>query len=179
MTTTAKVAGILLGAALCTLVIAGSRVPWTPVPDGSAAIRLSWRAVLPVVEECREPTADEVAHLPSHMRPAEICTGSPITFRLLFLLDGAVLLDELLVPGGSRSQRPVHVYHEFRVAPGTHRIEVELGPENAEVATAAGATTTSLDETVRLDPLDIVLITRVDGALVIRQSGLEAAPTRF
>ncbi len=169
MTRSSQIGGLILGAVLCLAIAAGSRIPWTPVPDGSGLIRLSWRTVLPSIEECREPTEDEVAHLPAHMRPAEVCTGEPIPFRLRFSLDGRVVVDEVVVGAGRGVDRPVHVYHEVPVRPGTHRVDVDFEPEDPTAAGVPDGLGSSLGQDVLLDPLGIALITlQADGGLVLR-----------
>lgn len=52
---------------------AGSRARFELEASGDAAIRLSWRAVGRPVEQCRTPSAEELAQLPVHMRRSEIC----------------------------------------------------------------------------------------------------------
>jgi len=168
--TGARLWGLFLGALVCTAVVAASQVPWTPEPGGDAMVRLSWRAVPPSVEDCHPPTEEELAGLPQHMRPTEICAGHALPFRLRFVLDGRVVVDEQVVGAGARGDRPMYVFHELRTEPGTHRIEVEFGPDGtANADEAIGAQGSSLVREVDLGPLDIALVTRSsDGALLLR-----------
>ena len=180
MTKLARASGVMLAVIVCAAVIAASQVPWTPEPSGQAMVRLSWRAVPPSVEDCHAPTEDELAGLPAHMRPRELCSGRALPFRLRFVLDGRVVVDEQVVGAGARRDRPVYVFHELRTDPGSHRIEVEFGPEQtgggdglvdatSDSAGSESAAGTVLVENVELGPLDIALVTRrSDGTLVLR-----------
>ena len=170
----ARWGGIVLGTFLCAAVIAGSRVPWDPEPPQAAVVRLSWRAVPAMVEECHPPTEEELAGLPPHMRPPEICVGRAIPFRLRFRLDGETLVDEQVLGAGVREGRPMYVFHEARTVAGEHVIEVDWvpdgqGADEGASATAAGIEGATLREVVTLQPLDIALVTwGEDGGLVLR-----------
>jgi len=161
---------LIVGATLCIAVAFGGRIPWTPEPDGPALVRLSWRAVLPTVEDCHAPTEDELTGIPSHMRPAEICDGRPVPFRLRFVLDGETLVDEPVIGAGARADRPMYVLHEVSVEPGTHHIEVAFGPDGDEVAGSAGVGGSVLSQEIEMEALDIALVTRdAQGDLVVRR----------
>ena len=73
------------------LIVAASRVNWEATPDSKSELRISWRYASPTTKACRPPTEAELAGLPQHMRPAEICEGGPIPFSLRIALDGRVL----------------------------------------------------------------------------------------
>ncbi len=169
MSRTSGAGALLIGATICVAIISAGRIPWTPEPEGTALVRLSWRAVLPSEEDCHPPTPEELAGLPQHMRPAEICTGGPIPYRLRFTLDGETLVDEAVTGAGAREDRPMYVLHEVKVEPGKHRIDVEFGPEEGASSGGGGPAGSSLVQEVELGPLDIALVTRdSDGELILR-----------
>jgi hypothetical protein len=132
----------------------GTRAPFRIEPRDDAAIRLSWRAVGRPVEQCRTPSAEELARLPVHMRRSEICERRLSAFRLEVDLDGERALDLRVEPEGAQRDRPAYVLHELRVAPGAHRLAVRFTPEDA-----AGAAPLALDAELSLAPHEVALVT--------------------
>ena len=106
-----------------------------------------------------EPTPEELAALPPHMRMKEICERRHAPFRLVVRLDGETVRDELRKPSGAAGDRPLYVFEDIPVPPGPHRIEVEFreesegGPRRPPLL---------LDEETRLDPRAVVLVTLDD-----------------
>jgi len=154
-------------AALVTLGVAGmSRAPYAAGETDRAAVRLAWRARGARVEECRRPSAEELARLPPHMRREEICEGRVLPHRLVVTLDDRVVIDEVVHAAGAHADRPLFVYHEIAATPGRHaftaRFERESppGPEGT-VRADDGAAPAVLELTDELDlrPLDVALIT--------------------
>jgi hypothetical protein len=168
--------GGALGAALLTAgLVLGSRVPWRVEGGGDASIRLSWRVVGERIEQCREPTAAEQANLPPHMRQTRLCERRLAPFRLAVRVDGAELLDASVRPSGAREDRPTYVFHELRVPPGEHRLELRFEVERPPGSGPPAQPPLLLDERVRLAPRRVLLVTRAaeTGALAILS---EAAP---
>ena len=127
----------VLGASLATLAIlvigAATRAPWTATPADRALLRLSWRAESETMEECRSLTEEELAELPVHMRTPEVCERRAVPYLLKVDIDGRTFLDDTLHGSGAREDRPVHVFREFALRPGTHAVDVEffaIGAEN-------------------------------------------------
>ncbi len=150
----------LVGAILTAGLVAGTRVPWLAEPADQALIRLSWRAAGDRVEECREPSADEQAALPAHMRPQSICERRLLPFRLVVRIDGMERASELLHASGANEDRPTTVFRDFRVEPGPHRLEIRFQGEGAPGASAMAHPPLRLEETVLLAPRQILLVTR-------------------
>ena len=164
------------GAALAAL----SFTPYTAEPGDRAVVRLAWRARGERVRECRRLTAEELARLPQHMRQEEVCERRILPYRLRVDLDGARVVDELVRAGGAREDRPLFVFRDLAVTPGTHHLQVtferEAGeegdderPHPEEVdATEAGRRARetparlALDGPVVLVPRQIVLVTYDD-----------------
>jgi hypothetical protein len=154
------VAGVAVAALLGAGLVLGTRVPWLAEPGGDALIRLSWRALGERVEECREPSAEEQARLPAHMRQGRVCEGRIAPFRLVLRLDGRTQLDVRVAASGAREDRPTYVFHELRVPPGGHRLELRFEVERPPGSRPAAQLPLLLDERVELAPRQILLVTR-------------------
>ena len=157
-------AGIL--ALLLTVATAAlSRIPATFTPPTEAALRLSWRVEGAVVENCRQPTSEELAELPVHMRNPRACIGQIAPYLLSVRIDGAVLVTDTLEAAGARGDRPLTVLRDFSVAAGSHDLQVAfeaLLPQGAVVAEGS-VTGLAWAGTVTLEPRDVALLT-LDGS---------------
>lgn len=151
-----RIVGALFAVALTALGVAASQWPWSVHGEDEARIRLSWRTVSEPLRACREPTPEELAALPPHMRMKEICERRHAPFRLVVRLDEAPVHDAVHQPSGARGDRPLYVFEEIPVAPGAHRIEIEFG-ELMEDGTRRAPL--RLDATARLAPREIALVT--------------------
>jgi hypothetical protein len=169
-------------AAAAMLLLGGlSRVPYDATGADHAAIRLSWRSTGELVQECRRPTPAELERLPIHMRREEICEGRLLPYRLRVMIDGRLVVDDLVKPSGMRGDRPLYVFREIPVKPGSYRVAVsweeereERSPDGAarvagEVTAGAGSASREarnllprqlgLETGVELESRDIALIT--------------------
>jgi hypothetical protein len=127
--------GGALAAAATAAVAALSQVPYTPEPGPEALLRLSWRARGERVEICRQLSAEELEALPRHMRQERICEGSTAQYRLRVEVDGERRVDEPVQGSGEPQVRPLYVYRELPLPPGTHRIGItfeRVGPAEPE-----------------------------------------------
>ncbi len=111
-----------------------SLTPYTAEPGARAVVRLAWRARGERVRECRRLTAEELARLPQHMRQEEICERRILPYRLRVDVDGARVVDELVRAGGAREDRPLFVFRDLAVTPGTHHLQVTFEREGTPVA---------------------------------------------
>jgi hypothetical protein len=152
---------LAIGFAAC--LVLGSAWPWSLASSDSGLIRLSWRAVGRRVEACREPSAEELAALPAHMRQTSICEARLAPFRLSVKIDGEAVRDRLIEPSGARGDRPAYVHEEFPASPGEHRLWVRFTAELPAGAPAEPPET--LDATARVEAGRIVLVTRSDAGL--------------
>jgi hypothetical protein len=129
---------IVLGTSLASVAIlaigAATRVPWTATPADRALLRLSWRAESETMQECRSLTEEELAELPVHMRTPEVCERRAVPYLLKVDIDGRTFLDDTLHGSGAREDRPVYVFREFALRPGTHAVDVEFFAIGAEDA---------------------------------------------
>ncbi len=182
-----RVARIVVGGLLVAVSIAGlgllTRYSHGASPD-RAALRLAWRMPVPRVVECREPTAEELADLPIHMRQDEICEGRAVEYRLEVHVDGVARHRSLKAGAGARGDRPVHVFQELPLEPGSRHVRVVF--ERADGGGAPGAGTAEdgttgtgateapvrlvVDRTLEVEARDVVLVTydRDGGRLVAR-----------
>jgi hypothetical protein len=162
----ARIVGAVLAVALMVAMVAASQWPWMVHGEDEARIRLSWRTVSEPVEACREPTPEELAALPQHMRMEQVCERRHAPFRLIVRLDGTTVRDALHEPSGAAGDRPLYVFEEIAVSPGPHRIEVEFSEEQEGPARRAPM---RLEAEARLAPREIALVTvnDSDGRLVL------------
>jgi hypothetical protein len=148
-------------------IVAGSQVPYRVSPEQDARIRLSWRAPPPRVDECRPPTEADLKGLPPHMRPGEICEGRFLPFRLRVEIDGEGALDREILPAGARRDRPVYVYEDLQLEPGTHDLVVRFEVADGTEPVASKVPPLELDARIELGPREVVLVTRKDQGLVL------------
>jgi hypothetical protein len=163
---TRGVFGVLGGAGLLAVLRLASFVPYTAERDVGAIVRLAWRARGERVQDCRRRTPDELAKLPVHMRQEEVCEGRILPYRLVVEMDGTAAVNQLIHGAGAREDRPLYVFQDLVVSPGTHRIGVTFTREGApptDSTTGAGALTTparlTLDTVLTLGSRRVVLVT--------------------
>lgn len=116
--TVAVIAGVLLREL--------SIAPLAGAPADQAVLRLSWSARPERVEQCRRLDDEELAQRPAHMQLRFECEGHFARYSLSVRVGDRVVADDTLRGGGFRNDRPIHVFEEYAVAPGTHRIRVEM-----------------------------------------------------
>jgi hypothetical protein len=137
-----------------------SRVPTVHANEGEAMLRLSWRLRGARIEQCRQRTPEELEALAPHMRSPEVCVGANASYELNVKLDGREVVRDTVHPGGVRADRPVYVFQELRVSPGTHLVEVKLAAILPEAFDPGGAVVgLALAERVRIGPAEIALVT--------------------
>ena len=102
---------------------------------GASQLRLSWRARPERIEECRRPSAEELAKVAEHMRQRVICTGAEASYTLRVTMDDSVLTEEVVRGGGLRHDRPLSLLRDFPVRQGAHRIHVTLVRRETPAAT--------------------------------------------
>jgi hypothetical protein len=127
----------VLAAGSAAALAALSQLPYTPPAAEEATLRLSWRARGERVRECRRLPAEEVAALPAHMRREEECTERILPSHLRVEVGGRVLVDDTVRASGARGDRPLYVFREIPLLPGTHDLRVRFG--RAEQGADGGA----------------------------------------
>jgi len=99
----------------------------TPRDDGM--VRLAWRMVGSKVNICHEPTAEELAELPQHMRRERVCSNRIIPYRLNVRIDGTERIARTVSPAGAHGDRPIFVQEDLPLQPGEHRLRVSFVPD--------------------------------------------------
>lgn len=165
MTALLRGLGAFLAVAFAACLVLGSAWPWSLDSSDAGLIRLSWRAVGRRLEACREPSAEELAALPAHMRQTSLCEARLAPFRLSVQIDDQPVRERLIEPSGARSDRPAYVHEEFPASPGEHRLRVRFAAEvPADVPPEPPET---LDATARVEAGRIVLVTRSEAGLLL------------
>jgi hypothetical protein len=93
-----------------------SQVPIGSGQSADGTLRLAWRARPERIETCQEQDSEALAALPAHMRQAVICEGRNASYRLEVWIDGQIIADQSVRPGGLRGDRPVYVLLELPMA---------------------------------------------------------------
>jgi hypothetical protein len=155
--------GIVLAVAVTLAIAALSRVPYTAARGEEAMLRLSWRTPGEYVEECRTVSAEELARQPAHMRRELVCEGRLLPYELRVLLNGELVVEEVVVAAGARQDRPLYVYKEISLPAGDHNVKVDWRAVRGAAADDAPAGPVprhlSLGAELRLEPREVALIT--------------------
>ena len=160
--------GWIAGALMVVAVAGLSRLPWDLGPaEPTSELRLSWRTLAPTVERCRPPTEAELAGVPAHMRPREICEGGPVPFQLQVTVDGADLRQGPVPTGGERA---VSVYEVYAISPGEHEVVVSFRPDGPGDGEGESH---SLRRTLMFEAGRARLITMGEGGLSVDGAGRE------
>lgn len=133
MADTRWIGALLLRAAVATTLVAGTallaRVPLSPVQgEANSGIRLAWKTEQARIRHCRQPTEQELARLPLHMRQREICDELHLDYELRLELDGAPLEKRTVRPAGIRRTRPLAVERTFYLPAGRHELTLRFFP---------------------------------------------------
>jgi len=139
-----------------------SWVPYTAERVDHGVIRLAWRARGERVRQCRRLTPEELARQPRHMRQEEVCERRILPYRLRVSVDGTSMVDREIRAGGAREDRPLFVFHELVVAPGTHTLRVTFERQDGFEQPGQDPPRLTLDRTVKLAARGIVLVTNDD-----------------
>ncbi|MDH3291268.1 MAG: hypothetical protein OEO20_15590 [Gemmatimonadota bacterium] len=154
MSRTRLAGGWVLGA-LATLALVGlSQVRYTAAVGPDGELRLAWRYRSETVEQCRRLTDDELAALPQHMRRDEICERRLQPWRLEVTLDGTSVADDTVRAKGAREDRPLYVFRQLPLPPGTHALRAVFTPIGE-----SGRAPLELDASVTIETREVVLVT--------------------
>jgi hypothetical protein len=91
-------------------------------------LRLAWRMSGAQARLCRERSQEELLRLPVHMRQAQACVDVVVPYRVSLRLNGEKRLERIVSPRGAKSDRPIYVAEDLRLAPGSYRIDVRFEP---------------------------------------------------
>jgi len=116
-----------------------SNAPLTVHPSPDAVLRVAWSALPERVETCREPSAEELSGLPTHMRQRLVCEGTAAAYRLTVRAGTAPIAGRAVQAGGLRHDRRLFVFEEIRLPAGTTDVDVRF--ERIDTAGAPAGTT--------------------------------------
>lgn len=94
-------------------------------------LRLSWKTV---GEKIRIDAAEVADDRPAHMRPQQDYEEKMRDYSLTVTVDGTPWLDQVMRPPGLHHDRPISVFEEKELAPGSHRVLVRFWPVQSEGA---------------------------------------------
>ena len=126
MTFRNRTLGVALAVALMAAIGWLSKAPITVHGSEHAVLRLAWSARPERIENCRQPSNEELARLPAHMRQPIVCEGATAEYRLTVTYGGQVVADVPVRGGGLRQDRSLYVFHEVPLDPGDAAIEVRF-----------------------------------------------------
>ncbi len=160
----------ITGAAVAAALVVGlgflSRAPVAGEHAGEAALRLTWRLRAEEVGECRRPSAEELAQLPVHMRNPDACVGAIPPYELVAEVDGAERIRTTIEAAGARGDRPLYVYRQLLLEPGSHQVHVRFSRDGSD---GDDGTLTFRGE-VTLEAGQVLLLTRTEaGELEVRE----------
>lgn len=155
-----RAGGILIGLAFLVGVAVLTEAEARFETDDTALLRLSWRLPAGEGQDCRRPTAEELAELPAHMRNPDACVGGTHPgFMLSVYVDGDAVVTDTLYPAGSRGDRPIFVFRELPVGAGRRALEVRFEQNVADGADdEAPRRVLRWEDEVQLRPREILLL---------------------
>jgi hypothetical protein len=163
MTLPQKLGATVVSAAILLVIAALSVVPTSQAEPDEALVRLSWRLQGVAVEECRTLTAEELAGIPAHMRRTEECTREIVDYELRVAGVPAGELVDTVSPSGVRRDRPVYVFRDLAVNPGTYDVEITFSALVPDDFAADGRPLTySWGGRISLSPAEVALVTLND-----------------
>lgn len=163
MTSRQRLGAAVVSAAILLAIGALSEVPTIHAGSDEALLRLSWRLQGVAVEECRPLTAEELERIPAHMRRTEECTREVMDYELRVAGVPPGELVDTVSPSGARRDRPVYVFRDLEVNPGTYDVEVTfsaLVPD--DFVPDERPLTYSWGGRIALSPAEVALVTLDD-----------------
>ena len=148
-----KLSAVVLAGSVTLGLVSLSQVPFSADNSEAGALRLSWRIRSTTREHCRTLSQDELADIPVHMRQAEVCEIESVPYSLHVAIDNDTLVNRVLESSGARADRPLYVFEEVRLSPGTHAVDIRFFNRTDP------DTELTFSRELRLDRREIVLIT--------------------
>lgn len=121
------VAGLGLAALFGAVTWAGTRGVYHAPVDPAPKLVVSFKHPGKAGENCREPSAEELAKLPPHMRQKRICERRRASVRLRVEVDGRELSSKAYEPRGVWGDGNSIAIERFSLPAGTHEVRVRLG----------------------------------------------------
>lgn len=99
-------------------------------PDVRSVLRLSWRLPGQESKDYRTLSEAELMRRPAHMRQKQECKTTYLSYQLRLRVDGAVVLEQRVVPGGAHGDAPLNMAADLELSQGPHRAQVSFEPIN-------------------------------------------------
>jgi coenzyme F420-reducing hydrogenase delta subunit len=121
------VAGLALAATLALAAWGVTRIGYAAPALDQPELVVSFKHPGQNAEQCREPSAEELAKAPVHMRPKKICERRRADVRLRVHVDGRKLVDRAYEPRGIWHDGNSIAIERIVVPEGEHAVRVEVG----------------------------------------------------
>lgn len=99
---------------------------YSPLPPGTAMLRVSFSHAGERVEPCRRYTPEEIAAMAPNMRRTLDCSRERVPLALELSVDGEVALSRELPPSGLAGDGASTVYARIVLPAGRHRVLARL-----------------------------------------------------
>lgn len=126
---------------------------YSPTPEDSAVVTLSFAHAGKRVTECRERSPEELGKLPPNMRSPMDCSRERSPVKVRFMVDGEVHFERTLRPTGFSRDGTSYVYTKSFLPAGYHILELYLN-DNSHQADGAYEHRAEID----LKPYQILVI---------------------
>ncbi|MFO0570524.1 MAG: hydrogenase iron-sulfur subunit [Polyangiaceae bacterium] len=120
-------AGGVLAALFGVVTWAGTVAAYRAPSDPRPKLVVSFKHPGQAGENCREPSAEELAKLPPHMRQKRICERHRASVRLRVSVDGSVRWTHTYEPRGIWGDGNSIAIERLPLEPGAHDVTVEIG----------------------------------------------------
>ena len=99
---------------------------YSQFPEDRAQIKLSLSHGAQRAEACHRRTAEEIAKLDPRERRPNDCSRQRLPVHVQLMVDGELLYDAVVMPGGLAGDGPARVYRKLMVTPGQREIVARL-----------------------------------------------------
>lgn len=127
--------------------------PYTQLQPDQAVVTVAFSHAGELREACRVLSQEELAKLPPNMRAPMDCPRERSPVRVELLLDGKLLIEEIVHPPGLYNDLGIDVYRSAKVPVGKHTLTVRMN-DNVRVE----GPTHSHQETVELGPAQLLVV---------------------
>lgn len=153
------------------LIVGGAQMPAKESSD--AILRLSWRLAGQSIKECQELSPEESSRRPVHMQKLENCVEERLDYQLYLAIDGKVVLNETIKPGGFRRDGPLYVMKDIALPEGSYKVQLSFVPK-FKVKTEQSVLRLDYEDRVKLQKAEIKLIylSADQSNLILKERGL-------
>lgn len=133
--------------------VAGASQIYVPSGSDEGMLRMSWKLTGQRQEDCRDLSEKEILARPKHMRKSRECSEIYYSYMLRYKI-GDVTGQESIQPAGMRKDRPLLIFKEIKLKPGTYAVDIEFSTREVS------AQKFSFSGNVQINPNKVALITR-------------------